>query len=36
MAPHVLAGDMEIIQQPLDYLGINYYRGTCIAFDPNL
>ena len=35
MAPRILAGDMEIIQQPLDYLGINYYRGTSIAFDPN-
>ncbi len=24
-APPVLAGDMEIIRQPLDFLGINYY-----------
>jgi beta-glucosidase len=35
MAPRILAGDMEIIKQPLDYLGINYYRATSIAFDPN-
>lgn len=27
-APHVLAGDFEVIAQPLDFLGINYYtRG---------
>jgi beta-glucosidase len=23
--PHIVAGDMDIIAQPLDYLGINYY-----------
>jgi beta-glucosidase len=34
MAPRILAGDMETIQQPLDFLGVNYYRATLISFDP--
>jgi beta-glucosidase len=35
MAPRILAGDMQIIHQQLDYLGINYYRASAIAFDPD-
>jgi beta-glucosidase len=35
MAPRILAGDMQIINQKLDYLGINYYRASAIAFDPD-
>jgi len=31
-APRAQAGDMEIIREPMDYLGINYYtRGVCSA-----
>ncbi|HEY1150425.1 MAG TPA: GH1 family beta-glucosidase, partial [Pseudoduganella sp.] len=34
-APVVEAGDMEIIQGPLDFLGVNYYfRAYCSAEDP--
>jgi beta-glucosidase len=25
---------LEIINQPIDYLGVNYYRSTQISFDP--
>lgn len=35
MAPVIRAGDMELIQQPIDFLGINYYRGMKIKFDPS-
>lgn len=31
LAPAVQAGDMELIAQPLDYLGINMYRRSVIA-----
>jgi beta-glucosidase len=34
MKPHIEAGDLEIINQPIDYLGVNYYRSTQISFDP--
>jgi len=34
MAPKVQPGDMELIQQPIDYLGINYYRGVEVRYDP--
>lgn len=34
-APLVERGDFEIIQQPLDFLGVNYYfRAYCSAEDP--
>jgi beta-glucosidase len=28
----VKVGDMEIICQPLDFLGVNLYQGTKMAF----
>jgi beta-glucosidase len=34
IAPQFTAGDMELIKQPLDFLGINYYRGIAVKFDP--
>ena len=34
VAPRVNSGDMELIKQPLDFLGINYYRGIAVKFDP--
>lgn len=34
MAPRVQPGDMELIQEPVDYLGINYYRGVEVRWDP--
>ncbi len=34
MAPKPQAGDMELIHQPIDYLGINYYRGMRVRYDP--
>ena len=30
-APTVQPGDMAIIQQPMDYLGLNYYRRSVVA-----
>ncbi|MEO7495766.1 MAG: GH1 family beta-glucosidase [Massilia sp.] len=34
-APQVAAGDFEIIQQPIDFLGVNYYfRAFCSAETP--
>ena len=34
-APVVHEGDMEVIRQPLDFLGVNYYfRAFCSAEDP--
>ncbi len=32
-APQVQAGDFEVIAQPIDFLGINYYRTEAVAFD---
>jgi beta-glucosidase len=34
MAPQSQAGDLELIHQPLDFLGINYYRGMVAGYDP--
>lgn len=34
MRPKIEARDLEIINQPIDYLGVNYYRSTKISFDP--
>ncbi len=31
--PNIAPGDMEIISQPLDFLGFNYYRGTRFSKD---
>lgn len=35
-APEVEDGDMDLIRQPLDFLGINYYtRGVATSVDPS-
>ena len=34
MAPQVHPGDLEIIRQPLDFLGVNYYRAVQVSYDP--
>lgn len=31
--PKVQAGDMELISQPTDYLGLNYYNTDIVAYD---
>jgi len=31
MAPEVQAGDMDIIQEPIDFLGINYYFSQMVS-----
>ena len=31
-APKIEAGDMEIINQPIDFLGVNYYMTFDVAF----
>ncbi|MDQ6794662.1 MAG: GH1 family beta-glucosidase [Chloroflexota bacterium] len=33
-APRIRAGDMEMIAQPLDFLGLNYYFSLWVADDP--
>lgn len=32
---HIEAGDMEIISEPIDMLGINYYNGSVARYDKN-
>ncbi|HSV85778.1 MAG TPA: GH1 family beta-glucosidase [Levilinea sp.] len=32
MAPKIEAGDLEIIHQPMDFIGLNYYMSFDIAF----
>ncbi len=32
MAPQIEPGDMEIISQPVDFLGVNYYRGMEVKY----
>ncbi|THE13609.1 beta-glucosidase [Bacillus timonensis] len=32
---HVEDGDMEIIQQPIDFIGVNYYSGNVTRFKEN-
>jgi len=32
MAPHIQNGDMQIIHQPIDYIGLNYYMSFVISF----
>jgi beta-glucosidase len=34
MAPRVLSDDMQVISQPIDFLGVNYYRTMTVAFSP--
>lgn len=34
-APRILPGDMETIAQPLDFLGVNIYRGQQLTLDAN-
>lgn len=36
MTDYTVPGDMELIGQPMDYLGINYYTKTRIAFDSKI
>ncbi|MDP1546636.1 MAG: GH1 family beta-glucosidase [Anaerolineales bacterium] len=31
--PKIQAGDMELIHQPMDYLGLNYYNTDLVSFD---
>ena len=31
--PDVQGGDLQIIQQPIDFLGLNYYNTDLVAFD---
>lgn len=31
--PKIITGDMEIIHQPQDYLGLNYYNTNYVSFD---
>lgn len=33
MAPRIVAGDMDLISQPIDYIGINTYSRTVNRFD---
>lgn len=32
----ILPGDMDVIAAPMDYIGINYYTTSRIAYDPNV
>jgi beta-glucosidase len=32
--PEIAPGDMELIAQPTDMLGVNYYTRTVVAYDP--
>lgn len=34
MKPHIDGGDLEIINQPIDYFVIYHFRSTRISFDP--
>lgn len=38
LAPHVPQvhdGDLDLIRQPIDLLGVNYYNKSAVAFDPH-
>jgi beta-glucosidase len=35
MAPEIHDGDMDIIQQPIDFLGVNYYFSQTVSFQPH-
>jgi len=30
----VRQGDMDVISQPMDFLGVNYYRSTVVSYNP--
>jgi beta-glucosidase len=32
-APKIMGGDLELIHQQVDFLGVNYYRGVEVGFD---
>src|SRR3954452_15992601 len=32
--PEIAPGDMELIAQPTDVLGVNYYTRSVVAYDP--
>ena len=32
--PEIAPGDMELISQPTDFLGVNYYTRSVVAYDP--
>jgi|AutmiccommuBRH23_1029490.scaffolds.fasta_scaffold00682_3 beta-glucosidase len=32
MQPEIKSGDMQIISEPIDFLGVNYYRGMEVSF----
>jgi beta-glucosidase len=34
-APDVHEGDMDLIGQPIDFLGVNYYMTKSVSFDPH-
>jgi beta-glucosidase len=34
-APKILDGDLEIIAQPIDFLGVNYYFTNAVSFAPS-
>ncbi len=34
MAPEIQYGDMTMINQPIDFLGVNYYFGMKVCFQP--
>ncbi len=33
MAPKIQPGDLDLIHHPIDFLGINYYRGTSVRYE---
>ncbi len=33
IAPKIEPGDMQLINQPMDFLGVNYYRSMTVSFD---
>jgi beta-glucosidase len=35
MVPDIKQGDMAVINQPIDFLGINYYFSQIVSFQPN-
>jgi len=35
MAPEIQDGDMKTISQPIDFLGVNFYFGDVVSFDPH-
>ncbi len=35
MAPEIQDGDMTVISQPIDFLGINFYFGQVVSYNPH-